>query len=223
MWRSLCFFFFSKGQQSCWKSKTTKRLVLKYRWASLPAVIKTPAALLQTPFISPPAANDGDDSPNVCTASLQTYGLQQKNATVTEMCTFVCRVHEDSAAESAGLTAGEPQKHIYWLRPFGCPISCGISIFTQTHNRLPTIADPTLIFLFIPSSLFFRYHVSGDIIVTVNGVSLEGSSHQQVLELIRESANSLKWVSQLVVTMWWEHDTAQQGISWTEQNITIQL
>lgn len=68
---------------------------------------------------------------------IQTYGLQQKNATATEMCTFVCRVQEDSAAESAGLTAG-------------------------------------------------------DIIVTINGVSIEGSSHQQILNLIRESTNSLK-------------------------------
>ncbi|KAM9344191.1 cytohesin-interacting protein [Pholidichthys leucotaenia] len=68
---------------------------------------------------------------------IQTYGLQLKSSSAVEMCTFVCKVQEDSVAESAGLTAG-------------------------------------------------------DIIVTVNGVSIEGSSHQHILNLIRESTNSLK-------------------------------
>ena len=39
---------------------------------------------------------------------LQTYGVQLKNSSAVEMCTFVCKVKEDSVAESAGLTAGEP-------------------------------------------------------------------------------------------------------------------
>lgn len=68
---------------------------------------------------------------------IQTYGLQQKDSSAVQMCTFVCKVQEDSAAESAGLTAG-------------------------------------------------------DIIVTINGVSVEGSSHQHILDLIRESTNTLK-------------------------------
>ncbi|XP_030613443.1 cytohesin-interacting protein-like [Archocentrus centrarchus] len=68
---------------------------------------------------------------------IQTYGLQLKNSSAVEMCTFVCKVNEDSVAESAGLTAG-------------------------------------------------------DIIVTVNGLSIEGSSHQCVLELIKKSTNCLK-------------------------------
>ncbi|KAK5861197.1 hypothetical protein PBY51_022611 [Eleginops maclovinus] len=67
---------------------------------------------------------------------IQTYGLQLKDSSAVEMCTFVFKVQEDSAAESAGLTAG-------------------------------------------------------DIIVTINGVSIEGSSHQHILDLIRESTNSL--------------------------------
>ncbi|XP_056290463.1 cytohesin-interacting protein [Pseudoliparis swirei] len=33
---------------------------------------------------------------------------------------------------------------------------------------------------------------TGDIIVTINGLSIEGSSHQHILDLIRESTNSLK-------------------------------
>ncbi|KAJ0070369.1 hypothetical protein NL108_007694 [Boleophthalmus pectinirostris] len=33
---------------------------------------------------------------------------------------------------------------------------------------------------------------AGDIIITVNGVSIEGSSHQHIADLIRESTNSLK-------------------------------
>lgn len=68
---------------------------------------------------------------------IQTYGLQLRNSSAVEMCTFVCTVKEDSAAESAGLTAG-------------------------------------------------------DIIITINSVSIEGSSHQHILDLIRESTNSLK-------------------------------
>lgn len=68
---------------------------------------------------------------------IQTYGLQLRDSSAVEMCTFVRKVQEDSAAESAGLTAG-------------------------------------------------------DIIVTINGVSIEGSSHQHILDLIRESTNSLK-------------------------------
>ncbi|KAK1875710.1 Cytohesin-interacting protein [Dissostichus eleginoides] len=67
----------------------------------------------------------------------KTYGLQLKDSSAVEMCTFVLKVQEDSAAESAGLTAG-------------------------------------------------------DIIVTINGVSIEGSSHQHILDLIKESTNSLK-------------------------------
>ncbi|KAM6986711.1 cytohesin-interacting protein [Aplochiton taeniatus] len=68
---------------------------------------------------------------------IQTYGLQLRNNTALELCTFVCTVQEDSAAENAGLTAG-------------------------------------------------------DVIVTINGVSIEGSSHQHIVDLIRESTNSLK-------------------------------
>ncbi|KAI9530406.1 hypothetical protein NQZ68_004424 [Dissostichus eleginoides] len=68
---------------------------------------------------------------------IQTYGLQLKDSSAVEMCTFVLKVQEDSAAESAGLTAG-------------------------------------------------------DIIVTINGLSIEGSSHQHILDLIKESTNSLK-------------------------------
>ncbi|KAM6934488.1 cytohesin-interacting protein [Xenentodon cancila] len=68
---------------------------------------------------------------------IQTYGMQLKNSSAVEMCTFVCKVKEDSVAESAGLTAG-------------------------------------------------------DVIVTINGISSEGLSHQHILDLIRESTNSLK-------------------------------
>ncbi|CAB1346694.1 unnamed protein product [Coregonus sp. 'balchen'] len=36
---------------------------------------------------------------------IQTYGVQLKNSTAVEMCTFVYKVQDDSSAESAGLTA----------------------------------------------------------------------------------------------------------------------
>ncbi|KAI4886554.1 hypothetical protein NFI96_027107 [Prochilodus magdalenae] len=68
---------------------------------------------------------------------VQTYGLQLRNSDEVEMCTFVCSVQEGSAAETAGLTAG-------------------------------------------------------DIILTVNGVSIKGFNHQRIIELIRESVNLLK-------------------------------
>ncbi|XP_037644746.1 cytohesin-interacting protein [Sebastes umbrosus] len=68
---------------------------------------------------------------------IQTYGLQLKDSSAVEMCTFVRKVQEDSAAEGAGLT-------------------------------------------------------TGDVIITINGVSIEGSSHQHILDLIRESTNNLK-------------------------------
>ncbi|XP_076018072.1 cytohesin-interacting protein [Genypterus blacodes] len=68
---------------------------------------------------------------------IQTYGVQQKNGSAVELCTFVCRVQDNSAAESAGLTAG-------------------------------------------------------DVIVTINGMSIERSSHQHIVDLIRESTNCLK-------------------------------
>lgn len=68
---------------------------------------------------------------------IQTYGLQLRDSSAVEMCTFVRKVLEESAAENAGLTAG-------------------------------------------------------DIIITINGASIEGLSHERVLELIRESTNKLK-------------------------------
>ncbi|CDQ80473.1 unnamed protein product [Oncorhynchus mykiss] len=68
---------------------------------------------------------------------IQTYGVQLKNSTAVEMCTFVCKVQDDSSAESAGLT-------------------------------------------------------TGDVIVTINGVSIEGSTHQRIVDLIRESTNFLQ-------------------------------
>ncbi|XP_041663123.1 cytohesin-interacting protein [Cheilinus undulatus] len=68
---------------------------------------------------------------------IQTYGLQLRDTSAVEMCTLVRTVQEDSAADSAGLTAG-------------------------------------------------------DVIITINGASIEGFSHEQVLNLIRESTNSLK-------------------------------
>ncbi|KAJ8394547.1 hypothetical protein AAFF_G00045570 [Aldrovandia affinis] len=67
---------------------------------------------------------------------VQTYGLQQKDSSAVEMCTFVCKVQEHSPAETAGLAPG-------------------------------------------------------DIIVTINGVCTEGSTHQRIVGLIRESTNVL--------------------------------
>lgn len=37
----------------------------------------------------------------------QTYGLHHQDQNSVEMCTFVCKVHEDSPAQQAGLKVGE--------------------------------------------------------------------------------------------------------------------
>ncbi|XP_077393757.1 cytohesin-interacting protein [Festucalex cinctus] len=68
---------------------------------------------------------------------VQTHNLQLRSSAAAEACTFVSRVEDNSAAETAGLTAG-------------------------------------------------------DVIITINGDSIEGFSHQHILDLIRESTNSLK-------------------------------
>lgn len=39
--------------------------------------------------------------------SFQTYGLHHQDRNSVEMFTFVCRVHDGSPAEAAGLKAGE--------------------------------------------------------------------------------------------------------------------
>jgi len=52
---------------------------------------------------------------------VQTYGLKVKNSSMVEMCTFVCSVQDGSAAETAGLTAGEQVFRFlfcYSLHPF---------------------------------------------------------------------------------------------------------
>jgi len=49
----------------------------------------------------------------VCVASPQTYGLHHEDQNSVEMCTFVCKVHEDSPALEAGLKVGE----FLWRKP----------------------------------------------------------------------------------------------------------
>ncbi|XP_061926681.1 cytohesin-interacting protein [Entelurus aequoreus] len=68
---------------------------------------------------------------------VQTHGLQLRSSSAVEVCTFVSRVEDSSAAESAGLTAG-------------------------------------------------------DVIISINGASIEGCSHQHILDLIGGSTNRLK-------------------------------
>lgn len=37
----------------------------------------------------------------------QTYGLHHQDQNSVEMCTFVCKVHDDSPAQQAGLKVGK--------------------------------------------------------------------------------------------------------------------
>lgn len=151
---------------------------------------------------------------HVC-LSLQTYGLQLKNSPAVEMCTFVCKVNEDSVAESAGLTAGEPPTSFLPYRPrLGCVtidryIAYHICEYLHAFTPTPAISRTDVHMQFtamlcnhnqfvpyISASLSF----TGDIIVTVNGVSIEGSSHQCVLDQIRKSTNCLKWVTTFITS-----------------------
>ncbi|CAL8321530.1 unnamed protein product [Merluccius merluccius] len=68
---------------------------------------------------------------------IQTYGLQLSSHSKVEMCTLVCTVNKDGAADCAGLTAGE-------------------------------------------------------IILTVNGQSIEGLAHHYIVDAVRQSTNVLK-------------------------------
>lgn len=146
---------------------------------------------------------------------LQTYGLQLKDSSAVEMCTFVRKVQEDSAAESAGLTTGEPPTHPLYLTQAFMYLQNRHTLFylsdvfsiayhtcqrhippTQSHTDAQTpckamLSSPNWLVPFFASSF-----IVGDIIVTINGISIEGSSHQRILDLIRESTNSLKWVTE---------------------------
>lgn len=140
---------------------------------------------------------------------LQTYGLQLKDSSAVEMCTFVRKVQQDSAAENAGLTAGEaPTSSVQTLHmiSYSCEIIrphipfltdrslSHVTYHPHAHTDAQTQCKAMLISRnwWVP---FFCILIAGDIIVTINGVSIEGSSHQQILNLIRESTNSLKWVT----------------------------
>uniref|UniRef100_A0A8C5PYW7 Cytohesin 1 interacting protein n=1 Tax=Leptobrachium leishanense TaxID=445787 RepID=A0A8C5PYW7_9ANUR len=68
---------------------------------------------------------------------IQTYKLQHQNAYAMEMCTYVCKVHENSPSSCAGLK-------------------------------------------------------KGDMLTNINGISTEGFSHQQTVDLIRSSGNYLR-------------------------------
>lgn len=121
---------------------------------------------------------------------LQTYGLQLKDSSAVEMCTFVLKVQEDSAAESAGLTAGRtPTSSKHAFTSFPCIHRVSMSTPTHTDAQMLSKAMSSSCKWLVP---FFCMFIVGDIIVTINGVSIEGSSHQHILDLIKESTNSLK-------------------------------
>ncbi|CAH2305566.1 cytohesin-interacting [Pelobates cultripes] len=68
---------------------------------------------------------------------IQTYKLQHQNAYALEMCTYVCKVHDNSPSSCAGLK-------------------------------------------------------KGDMLANINGISTEGFTHQQTVDLIRSSGNYLR-------------------------------
>ncbi|NXX26980.1 GRASP protein, partial [Nicator chloris] len=94
----------------------------------------------------------------------QTYGLHHQDRNSVEMFTFVCRVHDGSPAEAAGLKAGE---HI--LGEPGGPRQWG-----------PAPLNPCS-----PCTL-------GDTITGVNGLNVEGIRHREIVEIIKSSGNVLR-------------------------------
>uniref|UniRef100_A0A3Q2Q1C4 Cytohesin 1 interacting protein n=1 Tax=Fundulus heteroclitus TaxID=8078 RepID=A0A3Q2Q1C4_FUNHE len=125
---------------------------------------------------------------------IQTYGLQLKNTSEVEMCTFVCNVKEDGVAESAGLTAGNPPTSLLPYRPYtSSHAQCYQSIngniayrMSAEHNHAHCLSGLHLLIA------VFIFVVIGDVIITINAVSIEGLSHQHILDLIRQSTNNLK-------------------------------
>ncbi|NWX57023.1 GRASP protein, partial [Promerops cafer] len=94
----------------------------------------------------------------------QTYGLHHQDRNSVEMFTFVCRVHDGSPAEAAGLKAGE---HI--LGEPGGP---------RQGEAAPL--NPCS-----PCAL-------GDTITGVNGLNVEGIRHREIVEIIKSSGNVLR-------------------------------
>ncbi|NXC91565.1 GRASP protein, partial [Cercotrichas coryphoeus] len=95
----------------------------------------------------------------------QTYGLHHQDRNSVEMFTFVCRVHDGSPAEAAGLKAGE---HI--LGELG---------------GTPAVGTAPLKAVFTPCAL-------GDTITGVNGLNVEGIRHREIVEIIKSSGNVLR-------------------------------
>ncbi|NXC63203.1 GRASP protein, partial [Aleadryas rufinucha] len=95
---------------------------------------------------------------------IQTYGLHHQDRNSVEMFTFVCRVHDGSPAEAAGLKAGE---HI--LGEPGGPRQRGAASLNPCSPRAP-----------------------GDTITGVNGLNVEGIRHREIVEIIKSSGNVLR-------------------------------
>ncbi|RXM31544.1 Cytohesin-interacting protein [Acipenser ruthenus] len=72
---------------------------------------------------------------------IQTYGLQHQNSNSLEMCTFICKVHEDSPAEAAGLTTGDIIVSINGIRSEGFSHQHTVDLIKASSNclRLETI------------------------------------------------------------------------------------
>ncbi|NXK69919.1 GRASP protein, partial [Sylvietta virens] len=95
----------------------------------------------------------------------QTYGLHHQDRNSVEMFTFVCRVHDGSPAEAAGLKAGE---HILG-EPGGGHLERGAAPLNPCSPR-----------------------ALGDTITAVNGLNVEGIRHREIVEIIKSSGNVLR-------------------------------
>ncbi|NWH40558.1 GRASP protein, partial [Chloropsis hardwickii] len=94
----------------------------------------------------------------------QTYGLHHQDRNSVEMFTFVCRVHDGSPAEAAGLKAGE-----HTPGGPGGPWQWGAAPLKPCSPCAP-----------------------GDTITGVNGLNVEGIRHREIVEIIKSSGNVLR-------------------------------
>lgn len=76
--------------------------------AAVAAVTAWSMPVFRLQLVGPPMASAGDSVlSRFCSRLFQTYGLHHQDQNSVEMCTFVCRVHDGSPAQQAGLRVGE--------------------------------------------------------------------------------------------------------------------
>lgn len=101
------------------------------------------------------------------------------------MCTCVCRIQEESPAHLSGLQTG----NCPWVVP----------AWEARCSPLPAAAPVGQARACTGAHCGLCVSLAGDILSSINGVSIEGFGHKQIVDLIKSSGNYLRWVSLLWV------------------------